>query len=101
MSGFSFHSRATHSSSSMMLLVLRQEASRNFMKYSLSYRRRRKQLKYRTKFTQYGASLHNTMCHLATDNAFRFCFAPDISRPLLELEKQFFNEQYSGKGKII
>jgi len=53
---------------------------------------------------RYGAyllSLYNTVCHLATDDAFRFCFAPNISRPLLELEMRFFNEQFSGKGKII
>jgi len=37
---------------------------------------------------------------LATDDVFRFCFAPDISRPLLELEQTFFNEQRGGNGKI-
>jgi hypothetical protein len=37
---------------------------------------------------------------LATDNAFRFCFAPDVSRPLLELEQKFFNEKRGGNGKI-
>jgi hypothetical protein len=37
---------------------------------------------------------------LAIDNAFRFCFAPDVSRPLLELEQRFFNEQHGGNGKI-
>ena len=51
---------------------------------------------------QYGAfnpsfTLHGT---LATDNALRFCFAPDISRPLLELEQRFFNKQHGGNGKI-
>jgi len=38
---------------------------------------------------------------LATDDVFRFCFAPDISRPLLKLEQTFFNEQRGGNGKII
>ena len=37
----------------------------------------------------------------ATDNAFRFCFAPDVSRPLLGLEQRFFNEQRDWDGKII
>jgi len=37
---------------------------------------------------------------LATDNVFRFCFAPDVSRPLLKLEQMFFNEQRGGNGKI-
>jgi len=37
---------------------------------------------------------------LATDNAFRFCFAPNVSRPLLELEQRFFNEQCAGNGEI-
>jgi len=37
---------------------------------------------------------------LEIDNAFRFCFAPDVSRPLLELEQRFFNEQLGGNGKI-
>ncbi|KAF8325361.1 hypothetical protein F5887DRAFT_1202439, partial [Amanita rubescens] len=40
------------------------------------------------------------LCGSATDNVFRFCFAPDVSRPLLELEQRFFNEQYCGNGKI-
>jgi hypothetical protein len=38
---------------------------------------------------------------LAQYNAFRFCFAPDVSRPLLGLEQRFFNEQLGGNGKII
>ena len=42
-------------------------------------------------------SLHGM---LETDNVFRFCFAPDVSRPLLELEQRFFNEQHGGNGKI-
>ena len=37
---------------------------------------------------------------LATDNMLRFCFAPDVSRPLLELEQRFFNEQRGGNGKM-
>ena len=37
---------------------------------------------------------------LATNNVFRFCFAPDVSRPLLELEQMFFNEQHARNGKI-
>jgi hypothetical protein len=37
---------------------------------------------------------------LLTNNAFRFCFAPDVSRPLLELEQKFFNEQRDVHGKI-
>jgi len=57
----SFRSRATQSSSSTTLLASRQEVSRNFMKYSLSYSRRRKQKKSRTKSTQYGAFYHS--CH--------------------------------------
>jgi hypothetical protein len=39
-------------------------------------------------------------CTLATDNVFRFCFAPDVSRPLLELEQRFFNEHHGGNGEI-
>jgi len=35
-----------------------------------------------------------------TDNAFRFCFTPDESRPLLGLEQMFFNEQRGWNGKI-
>ena len=45
MSMMSFHSRATQSLSSMTLLVLRQEESRNFMMYSLLYARGQKQKK--------------------------------------------------------
>jgi hypothetical protein len=105
MSMISFHSRATHSSSSMILLVLRQEGSRNFMMYCLLYTKWQKQIKYRTKSMQYGVFYHSlyTACQcttLATNNVFRFCFAPDISRPLLELEQMFFNEQHCGNGKI-
>jgi len=37
----------------------------------------------------------------ATDRAFRFCFAPDVSRPLLGLEQRFFNEQSGLNGKIV
>ena len=39
--------------------------------------------------------------HDATDDAFRFCFALNASRPLLGLEQKFFNEQCGGNGKII
>jgi len=48
---------------------------------------------------QYGVfvfSLHNV-----ADDVFRFCFAPDVARPLLGLEQRFFNEQRAGNGKII
>ena len=31
----------------------------------------------------------------------RFCFDPDVSRPLLPLEVKFFNEQRAGNGKLI
>jgi hypothetical protein len=41
------------------------------------------------------------LLHGATDNMFRLCFAPDVSRPLLELEQRFFNEQHGGNGKLI
>jgi hypothetical protein len=34
----------------------------------------------------------------ATDNVFRFCFTPDVSRPLLGLEQMFFNEQLGWNG---
>jgi hypothetical protein len=37
---------------------------------------------------------------LATNNASRFCFAPDVSRPLLELEQMFFDGQRGGNGEI-
>jgi len=30
----------------------------------------------------------------------RFCFAPNLSRPLLELEERFFNEQRAGNGVL-
>jgi len=62
MSMMSFHSGATHSLSSMTLRVSRQEGSRNFGVYSLSYRRRRKQLKSKTKSMQYGVVYHNNLC---------------------------------------
>ena len=46
----------------------------------------------------YGVYYHHGA--LATNDVFRFCFAPDVSRPLLELEQRFFNEQRGGNGKI-
>jgi len=39
--------------------------------------------------------------HEVTDDVFRFCFAPDVSRPLLGLEQSFFNEQCAGNGRVI
>ena len=36
-----------------------------------------------------------------TDNVFRFCFTPDVSRPLLGLEQRFFNEQLGGNSEIV
>jgi hypothetical protein len=36
-----------------------------------------------------------------TDNALRFCFEPDVSRPLLPLEVKFFNENRAWNGKFI
>jgi hypothetical protein len=41
------------------------------------------------------------LLHGATDNVFRFCFAPHVSRPLLELEQRFFNERRGGNGKLV
>ena len=32
---------------------------------------------------------------------FRFCFTPNVSRPLLGLEQRFFNEQLGSNGKIV
>ena len=37
----------------------------------------------------------------SSENAFRFCFEPDVSRPLLELESTFFNNQRAGNGKLV
>ncbi len=37
----------------------------------------------------------------ATDNVFRFCFTPDVSRPLLGLEQRFFNERLGQNSKIV
>ncbi|KAF8325969.1 GTP-binding protein, partial [Amanita rubescens] len=34
-------------------------------------------------------------------HAIWFCFAPDVSRPLLELEQRFFNEQYCGNVPVV
>ncbi|KAF8335194.1 hypothetical protein F5887DRAFT_892116 [Amanita rubescens] len=33
-------------------------------------------------------------------HAIWFCFGPDVSRPLLELEQKFFDEKHCGNGKI-
>ena len=35
------------------------------------------------------------------DNALRFCFEPDVSRPLLPLEVKFFNDDRTWNGKFI
>jgi hypothetical protein len=51
----------------------------------------------------YGVPYHTFTWYivLESDMVFRFCFAPDVSRPLLELEQMFFNsEQHGGNGKI-
>ena len=48
---------------------------------------------------QYGAFILPS--YGVADNAFRFCFAPDVARPLLELEQMFFKEQRGGNGKIV
>ena len=58
MSVINFHSGATHSLSSTTLPVSKQEGSRNFRMYSLSYKRRQKRLKSKTKFMQYGVFYH-------------------------------------------
>ena len=34
-------------------------------------------------------------------HVFRFCFTPDVSRPLLGLEQMFFNEQLGWNGRFI
>ena len=49
---------------------------------------------------RFGACYPLPWCSLS-DNAFRFCFEPDVSRPLLGLEKKFFNEQRAGNGNLI
>jgi hypothetical protein len=48
---------------------------------------------------QYGAFILPS--YGVADNASRFCFAPDVARPLLELEQTFFKEQHGGNGKIV
>jgi hypothetical protein len=35
------------------------------------------------------------------DDVLRFCFDPDVSRPLLPLEVQFFNEDRAWNGKLM
>jgi hypothetical protein len=49
---------------------------------------------------QYGAFYHIFTWCTGDWDVFRFCFAPDVSRPLLELERMFFNEQRGGNSKI-
>jgi len=36
-----------------------------------------------------------------TDNVFRFCFTPNVSRPLMGLEQRFFNEQVGGNSMVV
>ena len=35
------------------------------------------------------------------DNVSRFCFTPDVCRPLLGLEQRFFNEQLGRNSKTV
>jgi len=35
------------------------------------------------------------------DNALRFCFEPNVSRPFLPLEAKFFDEDRAWNGKLI
>ena len=37
----------------------------------------------------------------SSDNVLRFCFDPDVCRPLFPLEEKFFNEQRAGNGKLL
>ena len=102
MSMMSFRSGASHSCSSMSPLVSSQEGSRNFRMYSLSYRRGQKR-HLKIKCMQYGAFYHTftwSTGNLQSYNVSRFCFALDVSCPLLSLEQAFFNEQHSGNGEI-
>ena len=63
----------------------------------------------KAKAQEVGDQIHAIWCVLSPSlmqlkwqcNAFRFCFEPDVSRPLLELEEKFFNEQRAGNGNLI
>ena len=52
------------------------------------------------KFTSYGA-IYWLPRYGSSGNVLRFCFEPDVCRPLLPLEVKFFNEQRPGNGKLI
>ena len=39
--------------------------------------------------------------HEITNDILRFCFEPDVSRPLLPLEVMFFNEDRTWNSKLI
>jgi len=83
MSVISFHSRATHSLSSMTLPVSRQEGSRNFRMYSLSYKRRRERLKSMTKSMQYGAFYHTFIWSTGNQQCTQVLFRSGCISPVI------------------
>ena len=67
-------------------------------------------IQQRSKSKEVDDQIHVIWCNLliyclprcgSSDNVLRFCFDPDLCRPLFPLEVKFFNEQRAGNGKLI
>ena len=93
-------SRATQVLSSTILLDSRLAAKRNSKLWWLSFNRVRRPRKLTIK-SMWSGTFYHLPRHGSSDNALRFCFDPDVSRPLLSLEKKFFDEDRSWNGKLI
>ena len=93
-------SRAIHNLSSMILVDSRRGARRNSRLWWISFNRGRSLRRLMIKSMSSGAIYYLPRCG-SSDNVLRFCFDPDVCRPLFPLEEKFFNEQRAGNGKLL
>ena len=89
--------RATRSLSSMTLQRLRLEMRFSWGKYRLSLKHMPRPPNQMINFMPFG-QLYSLLCFYALISWYRFCFEPNLSRPLLNLEERFFNEKQTGNG---
>ena len=96
-------SGATRNSYFMTLLGLKVEMSISLKMFRTSSESMQRQQKLKISFTPSGQfpNFPNVTLLSILTLSYRFCFTPDSSRPLLELEQRFFNEKRAGNGFLL
>jgi len=92
--------QATPSLSFTILPDSRQEMKASWRKSSRFLRNGHVQLKSWSSFMPFGRIYKPRFLLPVLIRYYRFCFEPNMSRPFLDLEERFFNEQRAGNGTL-